>query len=819
VNRGASSKRSGILPAVFFISFAAIGWQLALMRCLLISRYHHFSFLVISCALLGFGAAGTLLALLVPRIEGRWDSVFRWGVLCFGLSLPACFLVGERLPLNVYFPPVELGWTLSLWFLFWLIHLIPFLLAGTLIGMALIRAKQRSHVGYGCNLAGSAAGALGAILLMEHVPANGLVVPFALLVLLSGLFVRPDPTSRTRRIYTVALGIGASILIATPFIGMDTVFPLGIDQYKTLAHVQRLRQQGQAERGQSLSGPRGRIELFSSPAFHTLLSAGSTETPPRMDVVLRDGFLAGVIPLVESGRDEAFLMGALAALPYKLLTPDRVLILGESGAVYLNLARLSPARSIVLVQPDKNVLHILQGHPSRILEDPRIRVVVAEPRAFLDGAGETFDIIHLAALEEFSPGSGGIGGLREDYLATVEGFERCLISLTPRGLACTVRGIQDPPRDNIKIAATWIEAMERYGVKQPGDYLLTARDELGFATLAGREPLQSEQVQRFEAVLDRMSWDTDWFPGVRPELTNRTHVLPGPAGTEMSWYHRAIRELLSQDRPNFYREWMWNVRAASDDRPFFYDFFRWVSVSRLRDAFGPLWPARAEMGFLVLVLAGVWTAPVAAALLPLPLLVFRHRRSSLPRGLTRFVLVYFAALGMAFMIIEISFIQILTRFLGDPIPAAALVLGGFLFFAGLGSIAQPRLTGRMPGGVLTVTALIACLLVTDSLLLPRMFHETALVPEVMKVLLGLIVIAPLAMLMGNPFPWGLALLHRRSPEALPEAWAVNGFASVVSASLAVILAMTYGFKALLALAALLYVLAGAVSLLTGKASD
>ena len=814
MNREVRSEHSGVLPAVFFVSFAAIGWQLALMRCLLISRYHHFSFLVISCALLGFGAAGTLLALAGKRIEGRWGSVFRWGVLALGLSLPICFRVGELLPLNVYFPPMELGWTLGLWCLFWLIHLIPFLLAGGLIGMALIYAKQGSHVVYGWNLAGSAAGALGAIVMMEYVPANGLVVPFAVMVLLSGLFVLPSPRVRMRRTYTGILSVGALILIATPLIGIDTIFPLGIDQYKTLAHVQRLQQQGQAQRKQVFSGPRGRIELFESPTFHTLLSVGSTGTPPRMDMILRDGFLAGVVPMVEGNRDQAFLLGSLAALPYKLIKPDRVLILGESGGVYLQLAGLSAARSIVFVQPDRNILRVLKEHPSRVLEDPRVRVVVAEPRAYLDGARETFDIIHMAALEGFSPGSGGIGGLREDYLATVEGFGRCLDRLTPDGLACTIRGIQDPPRDNIKIVATWIEALEYHGVKRPGDCLLTARDELGFETLAGKEPLPPDRVQRFVEVSKEMSLDTDWFPGVRPEQTNRVHLLPGPAGTEVSWYHRAIGELLSQDRPNFFSSWIWNVRPATDDRPFFPDFFRWSSVSRLRDTFGPLWPARAEMGFLVLILAAVWTAVVAAVLLPLPLLVFRRRRIDLPSEMTLFVLIYFAALGISFMFVEMSFIQILTRFLGDPIPAAALVLGGFLFFAGVGSIMQPKLTGQMPGGILTVTVLIACLLVTDSLLLPLMFQETALLEDGVKVLLGLVVIAPLAILMGNPFPWGLSLLRMRAPEAKPEAWAVNGFVSVISACLAVLLAMTYGFKALLALAAMFYIVAGVVSLLT-----
>jgi hypothetical protein len=74
-------------------------------------------------------------------------------------------------------------------------------------------------------------------------------------------------------------------------------------------------------------------------------------------------------------------------------------------------------------------------------------------------------------------------------------------------------------------------------------------------------------------------------------------------------------------------------------------------------------------------------------------------------------------------------------------------------------------------------------------------------------------IAPLAFLMGTPFPWGLSMLHERAAAAVPVAWAVNGFASVVSACGAVLLAMICGFKWLFVLAAVLYATAGLLSLL------
>jgi len=741
-----------LLPTVFFISVAVIGWQLVLMRCLLLSRYHHFSFLVISCALLGFGGGGVLIALRRRWFERHFSSVFRWGTLSFALSLPICFRLGEQLPVDVYFPPVAFVKTLGWWSAFWSIHSIPFLISGTLIGLAFVAGGKSVHKIYASNLAGSAAGSLAAIGLLSIMPSNGAVVPLSASVALCCLFLIPSRTVDRRLIFSGMTVIALLLLGIMLLTGPARFFPPNVDQFKALAHVQSLEQQGDAKRIFTRDGPRGRIDVFSSPRFHTLLSLGSIKAPPPMDLILRDGFEVGSILAVSSLDQAGFLKGTLAALPYKLVHPNRVLILGETGGNYVRLARLSSADLICVIQGDKNIVDALKSHKSKPLDDPRIRVVVTEPRAFLDNAKMTFDIIHLAALEGFLPGSGGIGGLREDYLATVEGFGRCLDLLTPSGIATVIRGIQDPPRDNIKIAAMWIEALEKRGVKQPGLQILMARDELGFATLAGRSPCTAETVENFRRACAEMSWEAEWFPGIKPEQTNRIHVLPGPDGTSISWFHHAMRQLLSPRRENFFREWISYVRPATDDSPFFYDFFKWRSVSKLRDAFGPVWPARAEMGFLLLIFAACFTFIVAALLLPGPIWLLGREDKTRTRSLILFVMLFFSALGIGFMFVEMSFIQMFTRFLGDPVLAAALVLGAILFFAGVGSMAETFLAERSHRGPLICIFLLSAVIILCTKLLPHLFEATAFLTPMWKVLIGVVFLAPPAFLMGVPFP-------------------------------------------------------------------
>jgi hypothetical protein len=807
-----------LLAPIFFISFTAIGWQLALMRCLLVSRYHHFSFLVISCALLGFGAGGVVLSLGASWFTQHSRQIIRWGVLCFGLCVPLCFRLGELLPLNVYFAPHTVVSAIGWWGVFWLIHGIPFLLAGILIGGALMVAGPDAHRVYAWNLVGSAAGALGMVFLMDHLPANVLMVPVAAAVLLSGLWLGEGFRTPQDRLYAASLALGLLGMGLIWVFGAERLFPLHIDQYKPLAQVHRLECQGSATRLATFHSARGRLDLYTSPTFHTMLSLSPSEMPPRMHMLLRDGFEIGSILSIEKIERARFLHGTLAALPYKLIQPGRVLILGETGGHHIWLARMSQAESIVVVQPDRNIIEALRRYGSSVLDDPRIHVITSEPRAYLDTAPETFDVVHLAALEGFLAGTAGIGGLREDYLATVEGFRKCLDVLTDRGLVSIVRGIQEPERDNIKIAATWIESLEQRSVNRPGDHLLVARDELAVSTLASKAPLRSEVIEEFRAAARNMSWETEWFPGIEPEETNRIHVLPGPPSSAVSWYYHAMVALLSSGREDFFRNWIAHIRPATDDRPFFSDFFRTSSIGRLREAFGPMWATRSEMGFLVLVWSTGMTLAFAVVLLLAPLLLFGRGRAK-GTGPIRFcVVTYFGLLGTGFMCVEMSLIQLFTRFLGDPVLAAALVVAGLLFCAGLGSMVQPRVTRAMPLGAFGVAVAVALAIVLYAKGLPRLFESGAMLAGTWKNAVGLVVLAPLAALMGMLFPWGLSTLQREAAPAIPLAWAVNGFASVVSASVAVVLAMTLGFSALLGCAAAAYGLAGVGSLLLAQVS-
>ena len=212
-----------------------------------------------------------------------------------------------------------------------------------------------------------------------------------------------------------------------------------------------------------------------------------------------------------------------------------------------------------------------------------------------------------------------------------------------------------------------------------------------------------------------------------------------------------------------------------------------------------------EWGYPVLVAPLVQAAVAGLVLILLPLVLAGRR---LPRAGRGRVVGYFSALGLAFMFVEIAFIQKFMLFLSHPLYAVAVVLCGFLLFAGLGSRMSGRLKGHLPERrVRLAVAAIAGIALAYLFLLPVLFRQLAGLTDAARIALSLGLIAPLAFFMGMPFPLGLQRLAATAPAQLPWAWGINACVSVVAAVLATLVAMHLGFTVVVILALLAYLAA------------
>ncbi len=795
------------LAAVAIVSAAVLGFELALMRTLSISRWHHFAYLIVGLALLGFGASGTWLGLMSRRMVLHFSTWSRTLTLALALSITICYRLAEALPLNMKYILFS-GQQLVYFFCYQLFIFLPFLVAGVLIGLSLVRFSSAVHLVYGANLLGSGAGPGLAVGLMAWLPPARIIQAAALMVWSAVFLWRSEAGTRDFwRKKSIPLFLGLLLAVEVTLLPL----PLNLDPHKMLAELQRWTEQGDARHLATSYGPRARLDSFSSPRLHHTLFAGLTATtsPPPQSLLLADGNSLGPIFHIEDPAEATILDHTPMSVAYRLVPGSKVLLLGETSGVNVWLARRFGAEKITMVLENPQILDLLRGTLAPFagegFDGSDLEIQVASPRHYLEYTKERFDIIQVVAVEGMAAGVSSLLSLHEDYLLTVEGMVRCLEHLSPRGLIVITRGLQSPPRDNVKILATLAEALKRIGVQQTKNHLSQLRNHLALCTLAASRPFKPPQARKIIDISDNLWLDIDTLPGFDPSSREPFNRLIGPAGTGRSFYQIAASSIFSGQGEEFFKDWAYNVRPATDDRPYFFDFFRWSSLVRFIKSHGHQWFQRVELGYAVLVISFAQIVAAAGLLLLLPLFIWA-RFSGRPRGRIP-IFFYFSLLGLAYIALEMSLMQRFTLLIGDPLLAAAVVLSGFLLFSGCGSLCGQQWP-KSPLLAIVIASLGIALLVPLILFLsgwllgPVSHWNTA-----GRFLVTFVLLAPLAFLMGWPFPAGMHLLKDRSPGLLPWAWGINGFASVSAAPLTVLLAMSFGFRIVLALAVSSYLLA------------
>ena len=813
---GADRIPGATLLAVAAISAALIAYEIVLMRRLVVEHWHHFAYLVISMALLGFGASGTMLALLERRVRSRPRTVMFW----LAVGLLAALVVTPRLaallPVTGRFIPEDLWKQVGWWSLYWVATLIPFLLGAAVLGAALMTAGANVGRVYAVNLFGSAVGAVLGVWFVSQLVIEYSLWPSLLLALGAAILLMPRSTgaSGVRR--------GAVLLLALLALAAEWRWPLrpAYEEFKYGARLAQLAAQGSAQLVARRADPHGYVELYESKLFHDLPFLALSEPPPPMYSLVLNGDPAGSALRINSAAQAAVMDTTLMALPYRLIRPQpRVLLIGETGGADVWLARRRDAAQIDVVQPNAAIVSLVRDYAGGVFADDSVRVITEDPRRFLARLEPAqYDLIQIVSLEGLGVGNPGLRGLAEDYLATVEGFAAGLRALADDGVLAVSRGVEQPARENIRLFATLVEALELMGVTEPARRVIQVRDYLGVCTMARRSPLDESSRQALQSAIREFNLTPVWYDGLPGNEVNRPDQLDGPPGTNLDWLAYADREILSPRRAQFYKSWLLNVRPARDDQPFFWDFYRPGAIAALKKAYGDLWLTRAELGRLFLYASLVVAGGVGILLILLPLAVgatvrrggsavgdtqaTAHRAGAPghpPHGMAFWTVVYFGGIGLGFMGVEMALISRATAWLGDAVIASALVIGGVLLVSGLGSLTGPH---RLRGHIWLAPAAVAL-----ATLMMRLVGWDMVAEWHAGSWLLLLVATATAYCMGLPLPAGMAALNRRAPRLVPWAWGINGVASVLATSAALVVAMTAGYRTVIILAAGAYVFA------------
>ena len=790
---------------VTILSAGVLAYEILLTRLLSIVQWHHFAYMIISLALLGFGASGTFLTFAGRRLAKSFDAAFAVNASLFACSSYACFAAVQSLPLNL----LEITWDTDqlLWLaLTYVLLMLPFFFAANCIALSFIRFPDVLARTYASDLAGAALGC-GAVLWMLVVATpGGVLIPVAASGALAAVIIGID--ARWPRWFACAavIGIAGYALHALPL-------ELRISDYKGLAQAKRV---SGATVVASLSSPLGLLSVLENravPFRHAPgLSVISSAPIPDQVAVFTDADSVTMITRYDGDtRTIAYLDRMTSAAPYHLARTDSALVLGAGAGADVLQALYHGVERVTAVELNAQLVDFVRdeyaGFSGGIFRDARIDVQIAEARNFVTRDQRRYDLIQMNALDAFGASASGLRALNESYLYTVEALQSYLDRLNPGGLVGITRWIDLPPRDGIKLFATAVSALKARGVTDPGRQLAWIRGWNSNTLMVKNGALTGEQIDALRAFADDRLFDLAYYPGMLRSDANRHNILAEPQ------FYDAATALLGPGRDRFLADYKFNVAPSTDDRPFHFHFFKWrhfpeMLALRARGGMGLL-----ELGYIVLVAALVQAVVVSFVLIVLPLLWMQPGDGSSDDTWSRGVLIgYFSFIGLGFLFIEIAFIQIFVRFLGHPVYSVTVVLASFLLFAAAGS----RLTEAFGDSVsdarklAIAVATIAAICVLYAAVLPAALTHFAGVGGIWRAAIAVMLVAPLALAMGMPFPLGMRSLTGRRADLIPWAWAINGCASVVSAVLAVVLAMHFGFTAVILSAATLYVLAALI---------
>ncbi len=829
-------KSRHIACSVGITSLALISFQLVIMQLLSISQWHHFAYMVISMAMLGFGAAGTFLALFREWLKRKFDHALPILYLLCGMSMALTVrlvgIFGEFDTFLLFFDRSQLG----LMSFTYLVYCLPFFFGG--LAITLVFYYEVRHIGmyYFFNLAGSAAGALVIIWLFWIVPLPIIPALLALLPLLAAWLVR----IRSRRFTVVAV-----ISLLVPLMGLLNPPKPDISEFKAMYSSLQLPD---AEIIYEESGPYGLLQVVRAPAqrFAPALSLQYREEPPVRDIMFNNGEYFGTLlgrfelrdeypadrldageDRLKNGEDNSWNDGresglgrrvddtsarhlldyATRGLPFVLRRPQSVLVLKAGTGTNVSHALAHEPFHVTVVEPNRQANRLLTLHHPEWIDslylNPRVSLYGNSARTWLSAEPERKkDLILLPVIGAFG-GTSGVNALQEQYHLTLEAFRKMHGRLTQQGMIAATVWSEYPPRESLKLLATWRVLLEELGADTPEYHIMAIRNWGTVTFLLSRSPFSLEEQEAARDFSRRRSFDPLVLRDIDPEERDYFNM----AEDRMFFDH--VDSLLYGDHEAFFDDYAFDVRPATDNRPFFSHFMSIGSIPVLLEQYDIRELPYMELGFVIAAVTLVQIILASVILIILPL--FRVGWQGTRR---RWTFLYFAGIGIGFMFFEIVLIQKLVLYLGQPVYATAAVLAALLLSSGAGSYTSSRLRSDRQTLLRTGGVIVLLILLYAFLLMPLldMSMSWPLAARVSKVV---VLLALPAFFMGMMFPFGLRRLSGSNETQIPWACGVDSCLSVSATALATMIALETGFGLVMGVAAAAYVLTTLASLRLG----
>ena len=841
--------------AVGLISAAIIALQLVVMRIFAVGSWAHFGSLVVSLAMMGFGLTSVVMCAAHGWCDRHWRGLANTALVSFGPLAIAANLIAQQVPFNAIFlvSDATQKWRLATNFV---LYLVPFVSGASFLGAVFLHMKTTFGKVYFADLVGAGAGGMTLLIgLYVFRPDDLIAVPLALWLVGGVAWFAHQHSGRG---LATLLGV-AALSLAAHFVlpNLMSIPKLAVSDYKGVAYARKFPDN---QRVYENSSPFGYLEIYSSSYLHFApgLSDNAAFNLPTMPANAYLGMYIdgdGPIGIMRnlSATDSEYFHYLPMAYPY-LLKPDAATFVVQFGGGISTMVALHNSRTVTVAEGNPAILAAfrrnaeLRDFTGDILGNPKLDVIDYDGRLYLANTPKRYDVIDLSLADSAGLSNPGGFAIVEKYAYTREAMAAYMRALAPGGiLAVTLWNKEEPPKSVLKLYTTMVAAARGAATVPLDKCFYAVSSYLSTVTVLYKQGgFNDDEIAKLHAHSKAMSFDEIAAPGlpfdatqIEPTLVNyrasifgaptplaadlnpEPQVDPtGPVGADSAQLSGSLvpattmgqivwNALLHGDQKttawdDVARRYVFDIRPLTNDRPYFAAYIKPVDLPRITDR---LELFQDEWGYLLLFATLGIAVTVATVLIAFPVVLgWRSIFNRYPGRLG--TIIYFACLGLGYIMVEVSLIAKFVLPLGNPTVSATILITGMLVFSGLGSLVSGRYLDHARALMPKIFIAISALLFAYGAVLDPVLGWIGSLAYASRIACSFALIAPPAFLMGFPMATAMTWLGRLGKDPMfLWAWGINGSFSVIGAAAVPIIATAYGLAAVLQLSGVAYLIA------------
>ncbi|HEV2697080.1 MAG TPA: class I SAM-dependent methyltransferase [Terriglobales bacterium] len=758
-----------LVAGIGLSSFSALLLELALTRLFSVVLFYHFAFLAISIALLGLGAGGVYAHVRQSALRSYpLRSIAFACAAMTAIAIPIALEIVLHLPVSL---TLSGGNFIRLTAIYGCAA-VPFFLAGLQFSVIFARESSRIPRLYGADLTGGAIACVAVVPLLNWIGAPNAILFSALTAALAAVVWSPMPRAKKQGL--ALAGAVVTLMIANHSGRLfDVVWAKGI--HRDNVEFARWNAISRVEVDRAADG--AKVVVIDADANSYIMNAD-----PRY---------------WEGSKWQELLMSSPAAVVNAIRPHGDYAIIGPGGGVDVLRAVANGSPNVIGIEINPIIANTIMrdkyaDYSYNLYRLPQVHLHVGDGRSFIRNAPAQYDVVEMTLVDTWASTAAGAFALAENNLYTTQAFREYFEHLKPDGMVAVTRWEFQVPREALRVVSVAATALHESGVQDVSHhFVVVAQDALdedgvNVSVLAKKSEFTGQEENAIRQYV---------------ALHSPLQLLYLPSEPQDNAFRGLIR---SNDPYAFSHNYAYNVSPVTDNAPFF--FFTTKLGNLLRPGPDNAMDWKVNLGVAVLAMLLLISVLAVAAFLLLPLIVSRSATRQ-PAA----ALLYFVAVGLGYILVEVTFIQRFVLFLGHPTYALTVVIFLLLLSSGAGSFLSRKCLAQSRR-VWVPLALISAALIIYMGVLPGLLGHFVGAPFTVKLLISAALLVPLGFAMGMPFPTGLRALAESAdansePNSIEWAWAMNAASSVLGSVLAIVIAIQFGLNVTLTCAAAAYLIA------------